>query len=49
MTFLQNSQLFDDIRSVLSQAKNHVIQTVNTTMVATYFQIGKLIVEDEQK
>lgn len=41
--------LFQEIKQLLENAKNKVVQTVNTTMVLTYFEIGRLIVEDEQK
>jgi len=41
--------LFNEIKSLLDQARTHVIKTVNTTMVVTYFEIGRLIVEHEQK
>ena len=40
--------LYQDIRDVLLSARTRVRQTVNTTMVQAYWQIGRLIVEDEQ-
>lgn len=43
------SQLFSQIARVLTQARQNVVQTVNTTMVRTYFEIGRRIVEDEQQ
>jgi predicted nuclease of restriction endonuclease-like (RecB) superfamily len=36
------------IKNLLDQARKQVAQTVNTTMVKTYFEIGRMIVEDEQ-
>jgi predicted nuclease of restriction endonuclease-like (RecB) superfamily len=39
---------FDDIAQLLKKARNTVVQTVNVTMVSTYFEIGKMIVEKEQ-
>jgi len=33
---------------LLSQARKSVVQTVNKTMVYTYFEIGRMIVEEEQ-
>lgn len=42
-------QLFSQIARVLTQARQNVVQTVNTTMVRTYFEIGRRIVEDEQQ
>lgn len=44
-----NTSLISEIKTLLTEARQNVIQTVNTTMVRTYWQIGKLIVEDEQK
>jgi len=40
--------LYQDIRHLLLSARTQVRQTVNTTMVQAYWQIGRLIVEDEQ-
>lgn len=43
-----SKNLITNIKSLLDQAKKQVALTVNTTMVKTYFEIGKMIVEDEQ-
>lgn len=40
--------LYQGIRDVLLSARTQVRQTVNTMMVQAYWQIGRLIVEDEQ-
>ena len=40
--------LYQCIRDVLLSAKTQVRQTVNTAMVQAYWQVGRLIVEDEQ-
>ena len=40
--------LYQSIRDVLVGARTRARQAVNTTMVQTYWQIGRLIVEDEQ-
>ena len=40
--------LYQGIRDVLLAARTQVRKTVNTTMVQAYWQIGRLIVEDEQ-
>ena len=40
--------LYQGIRDILLAARMQVRQTVNTTMAQTYWQIGRLIVEDEQ-
>lgn len=40
--------LYQGIRDILLAARMQVRQTVNTTMVQAYWQIGRLIVEEEQ-
>jgi len=40
--------LYQGIRDILLAARSQVRQTVNTTMVQAYWQIGRLIVENEQ-
>jgi predicted nuclease of restriction endonuclease-like (RecB) superfamily len=44
-----SKSLFQDIKALLQNARNHVVRTVNTTMVHTYYEIGRLIVDHEQK
>ncbi len=44
-----NLDFYNKIAELLKNARNKVVQTVNTTMVYTYFEIGKTIVEEEQK
>ncbi|MCK4615148.1 MAG: DUF1016 family protein [Thermoplasmata archaeon] len=41
--------LYIRIRQILLDARKHVVRAVNTAMVHTYFEIGRAIVEDEQK
>lgn len=41
--------LYENIRSIILHAKTKVATVVNTTIVETYWQIGKYIVEDEQQ
>ncbi len=45
---LNTTELSQKIAILLTQARQSVVTTVNTTMVLTYFQIGKMIVEEEQ-
>lgn len=45
---IKDNNLYHTISQILVQAKTQIVQTVNTTMVSTYFEIGKMIVEDEQ-
>ena len=40
--------LHQAIRALLLSARAQVRQTVNTAMMQTYWQIGRMIVEDEQ-
>ncbi len=40
--------LYSQIAAILEQSRKFVVNTVNTTMVKTYFEIGRIIVEDEQ-
>lgn len=41
--------LLSNIRDLLTQGRKQVLQAVNSAMVQTYWEIGRLIVEDEQK
>ncbi len=42
-------QLADNITQLVEESKKRLIQTVNTTLVSTYWYIGKYIVEFEQQ
>lgn len=46
---LPSKDLFQDIKTLLQNARSQVIRAVYTTMVHTYFEIGRLIVEHEQE
>ncbi|MEW6220904.1 MAG: PDDEXK nuclease domain-containing protein [Thermodesulfobacteriota bacterium] len=41
--------LYQQVRSVLTRARSRAWQSVNAVMVACYWEIGRLIVEEEQK
>jgi len=45
----KNTKLYSQIVELLQSARNQVVQTVNKTMVLTYFEIGRMIVEEEQE
>lgn len=47
-TLNPKNKLFNQISELLSIARIKVLQSVNSTMTKTYFEIGKLIVEEEQ-
>ena len=40
--------LFQQVVELLQNARQQVLRTVNSTMVYTYFEIGRMIVEEEQ-
>src|SRR6056297_93207 len=41
--------LYQQIKDLLIQSRSKVLQAVNTEMVACYWNIGRLIVEEEQR
>jgi predicted nuclease of restriction endonuclease-like (RecB) superfamily len=45
---IQNKALFSQVVELLQNARQQVLRTVNSTMVYTYFEIGRMIVEEEQ-
>ncbi len=48
MTNISENNLSQKISNLLTEARKRVLQTVNHTMVLTYFEIGRMIVEEEQ-
>ncbi|TNG96343.1 DUF1016 domain-containing protein, partial [Pasteurellaceae bacterium UScroc31] len=44
-----NQQLISNIADIITTARQQVRQTVNIAMVQSYWQIGRLIVEEEQQ
>ncbi len=49
MDKLINSSFINEIKNILHNAKSKIYQTVNNTMTATYWEIGRQIVEEEQQ
>lgn len=43
-----NTEFYTQIVDLLQSARSKVVRTVNQTMVLTYFEIGRMIVEEEQ-
>ena len=43
-----HQDVFDNIKQLMDQARNRVSREVNTILVQTYWEIGRIIVEDEQ-
>jgi len=48
MSILAFNNLSEKISSLLNDARKSVLHAVNHTMVLTYFEIGRMIVEEEQ-
>jgi predicted nuclease of restriction endonuclease-like (RecB) superfamily len=46
---LQNTNFFKRTIDLLHSARQQVVRQVNLTMVQTYFEIGRMIVEEEQQ
>lgn len=46
---INTENLYKNILNLLKNSREQVLRTVNSAMVKTYFEIGRLIVEDEQK
>ena len=42
-------QTYERIRAILSEARGRAYRAINTAMVAAYWEIGRVIVEEEQK
>jgi hypothetical protein len=48
MTNIFSNELSKKISNLLVEARKRVLKTVNHTMVLTYFEIGRMIIEEEQ-
>ena len=44
---ISNKILFQSVSALIQEAQQIVVRNVNTTMLITYFEIGKMIVEEE--
>ncbi len=47
MNEVESNNIYKDIADLLHKAREKVKSAVNTTMVHTYFEIGRIIVADE--
>lgn len=45
---ISQNNLIEKISELLKNARNKVVATLNQAMVHTYFEIGRMIVEEEQ-
>jgi len=43
-----SSNLFSSIKQLIENAKSSIVRNINTAMLLTYFDIGKVIIENEQ-
>lgn len=41
--------LFENVKSIIADTQRAVVRNINQAMILAYFQIGKMIVEDEQQ
>ena len=46
---IENMEIVKNVIDLLENARKKVVMAVNQTMVLTYFEIGRMIVEEEQK
>jgi hypothetical protein len=43
-----NNDFFDKVASIIEKARTYVGRTADLTMCVTYFEVGRMIVEEEQ-
>lgn len=46
---VSEDSLFQSIKEIINQSRERVFRIANSTLLLTYWQIGQLIIEDEQK
>lgn len=46
---ISEDSLFQSVKEIISQSHEKVFRIANSTLLFTYWQIGKLIIEDEQQ
>jgi len=42
-------RLFNDIKAIIEHSRHTIVRSVNTIIVYTYFEVGRMIVEEEQE
>ena len=45
---IDSDAFYQKVAELLAQARSSVVQTINRTMVQTYFKVGQMIIEEEQ-
>lgn len=46
---ISEDSLFQSVKKIIRQSREKVFRIANSTLLFTYWQIGKLIIEDEQQ
>ena len=46
---VDENSLIESIKEIIITSRKNIVRSVNTEMLSAYWNIGKLIVEDEQK
>ena len=46
---VNENNLIESIKEIILTSRKNIVRSVNTEMLSAYWNIGKLIVEDEQK
>lgn len=46
---VSRKKLFQSVKQLIDKAQQNVVRSVNTTMLITYFEIGRMIVKHEQE
>jgi hypothetical protein len=49
MMEISEDSLFQSVKEIIRQSREKVFRIANSTLLLNYWQIGKLIVEDEQQ
>jgi len=49
MMEVSEDSLFQSVKDIVVQSREKVFRFANSTLLLTYWQIGQLIVEDEQQ
>ena len=44
----KSNPLYDSIKLLIEESKSQIVRNVNTTIIFTYYEIGRMIVDDEQ-
>ena len=43
-----SNSLYNSIKSLIEESKSQIVRKVNVTIIFTYYEIGRMIVDDEQ-